>query len=599
VPNNPSFTPSLISLSLTLSEFNASCASVQSNITTGSTAIIHKGIVYATSPNPTINDTILYNIENTTNYNSIFSGMDIRNAYYIRAFATTVSGPVYSNEITINHALSTSSDTVPPESGSPVNDDDTIMTANSDPNTLQEVFDNLQGDGTEQNPYIITRDWDLQAMSQNLNAYYILGNNIDARGTQYWNTGEGFSPIGNELAPFTGVFNGNGYAILGLTINRDTETRIGLFGSIESSQIKDITLIENTIIGYESVGGLVGYMEGNSAIDNVIITGISWARFGFYGGGIVGRLEGGTIKNGITFGQVHGSGNVIGGLVGYMLGGQIYESTSFADIDGGYAIGGAIGDMEGGQVFNSCAAGNILAESTLGPAKTGESAGGFVGVMSGGDIYNSHSTGNITANNSAGGFVGTAMNEAHIQNSHATGDVTILSNTGGGFVGTGMNEAHIQNSYATGNIIFKNINELSQLPLDSLELSQPTLASPEFSQFGGFIGSNINAVLYNNYSSGEVIYDAIGLTNPQTKGFVGYIEFSDSDIENMNRNNYWNIETSNQTSSLGNALGKTSFQMSQTETFEMWDFNSIWSILEGISLPTLRNSSTCQFTCFE
>lgn len=49
----------------------------------------------------------------------------------------------------------------------------------------------MTGSGTQADPYIISDVDDLQAMSDDLTAYYELGGDIDASATTGWNGGAG------------------------------------------------------------------------------------------------------------------------------------------------------------------------------------------------------------------------------------------------------------------------------------------------------------------------------------------------------------------------------------------------------------------------
>ncbi|MBS4021443.1 MAG: hypothetical protein KGZ79_03340 [Dethiobacter sp.] len=46
--------------------------------------------------------------------------------------------------------------------------------------------------------------------------------------------GAGFLPIGNYNARFTGLFDGGGYRIMGLVINREQDGYVGLFGCVSA-----------------------------------------------------------------------------------------------------------------------------------------------------------------------------------------------------------------------------------------------------------------------------------------------------------------------------------------------------------------------------
>jgi len=66
----------------------------------------------------------------------------------------------------------------------------------------------------------ITNVAGLQAMQSNLSEDYVLGNDIDASNTINWNSGAGFVPVGTLASSFMGSFDGNGFTITGLYINR-------------------------------------------------------------------------------------------------------------------------------------------------------------------------------------------------------------------------------------------------------------------------------------------------------------------------------------------------------------------------------------------
>ena len=78
--------------------------------------------------------------------------------------------------------------------------------------------------GTYHMIYDITQ---LQAMEDNLAWDYRLANNIDASATVSWNGGDGFDPVGNLGSEYTGSFDGAGFIVSNLTINR-AELHIGL-----------------------------------------------------------------------------------------------------------------------------------------------------------------------------------------------------------------------------------------------------------------------------------------------------------------------------------------------------------------------------------
>ncbi|OYT16053.1 MAG: hypothetical protein B7C24_09850 [Bacteroidetes bacterium 4572_77] len=96
------------------------------------------------------------------------------------------------------------------------------------------------GTGTPDDPYQIENFDNLVWLSENtsaLNKSYIQTADIDAIESADLNNGEGFLPIGTYIPcfleyAFSGVYDGKGFAISNLVINRPDSTYQGLFGCI-------------------------------------------------------------------------------------------------------------------------------------------------------------------------------------------------------------------------------------------------------------------------------------------------------------------------------------------------------------------------------
>ena len=128
------------------------------------------------------------------------------------------------------------------------------------------------GNGTENNPYIITNADQLLALSNLVNGgrnfqgvWFALGDDIQLDQTKNW------LPIGTEKNKFKGNFNGNNHYIKGLYFNDTSAMYVGLFGYTEQSIIRNIKISsENSILmGYGCVGSIVGRMN-NGIIENCI-----------------------------------------------------------------------------------------------------------------------------------------------------------------------------------------------------------------------------------------------------------------------------------------------------------------------------------------
>ena len=126
----------------------------------------------------------------------------------------------------------------------------------------------------------------------------------------------GFTPIGDNsddtnATRFTGTFDGKGFTISNLYINRGSTNDTGLFGYISNSSVGSVRLVDAYVRGNNDVGGLAGNNSG-STIENCSVTGT--IRGTNTVGGLVGENFD-TIRNCYTTGNT--SGNVsIGGLVG-------------------------------------------------------------------------------------------------------------------------------------------------------------------------------------------------------------------------------------------------------------------------------------------
>ncbi len=201
-----------------------------------------------------------------------------------------------------------------------------------------------------------------------------------------WTTDLGWQPIGGRHNPFTGTFEGNGYTISNLRINRRTNNNIGLFGNTGvDSEIRNVGLLDVNITGDWRVGGLAG---GNSGeIRNSYTSGVVEGMLDNMGGLVGTNLAGGSIANSYSTCDISdnglGLGIHIGGLVGRNRGGVINDSYATGTVSGNAKVGGLVGlSDERGEIRNSYAIGLIV-------RKTGTEIGGLVGANSNDSTVNS------------------------------------------------------------------------------------------------------------------------------------------------------------------------------------------------------------------
>ncbi|MDO8262573.1 MAG: GLUG motif-containing protein [Gallionella sp.] len=203
----------------------------------------------------------------------------------------------------------------------------------------------LSGDGTI-TPYQLADIYGVQGMGSAgmLGNSYELANGINAAGTVNWNAGAGFVPVGNVTTSFTGQFDGLGYTISNLVINRPTTSYVGLFGYAVGSSIMNVGLVNSSVTGSSDVGALAGYSSGtigSSYVSGAAVLGNSSV------GGLVGYNFGSISNSYVSGGSVMGSSKV-GGLVGYNgLTATITNSYSTGKVTGSVNVGGLVGTNSG------------------------------------------------------------------------------------------------------------------------------------------------------------------------------------------------------------------------------------------------------------
>ena len=239
-----------------------------------------------------------------------------------------------------------------------------------------------------------------------------------------WTTGSGWQPIGHSYEdirnannnPFVAIFDGNGYTISHLMINRIRTTAVGLFGYAgNQSSIINIGLLNINVIGHHWVGGLVGANEG-------------------------------AITNSYATGAVTGTRHYadVGGLVGWNINpGSVTKSYAMVDVIGnsyGANVGGLVG-WNGNSITNSYATGSVTG--------TGDSAdvGGLVGYNnSSSRVTNSYAIGSVTGGRDAGGLVGYNSRSGRVTNSYWDKLTSGITTSAGG---EGKTTIELQSSTAT------------------------------------------------------------------------------------------------------------------------------------------------------
>jgi len=374
--------------------------------------------------------------------------------------------------------------------------------------------------GTVSDPYQIETLANLRWMSEQYIDWYGGGttnqkhfklmNDIDATETIQWNNGHGFRPIGIITQPtgylwFYGNFDGNNKTISNLysSANPGYEGG-GLFSRITgNSTIKDLTLENITISGYEHSGGIAGVITNSStgSIQNCTVSGNitgTASAGGLIGivysgttsiencksttditsvltGGIIGHFynsTGANILKCYSKGEIAGS-VVSGGLVGYIYSSSLtiencYSQASISSGDSGYA-GGLAGFIPSGsssQISKNYFAGRLNALGTLPEARVG----GLVGYMySGSTVENSlwdTQTSSVPASRPVGTNYGTLTNNSGLSSGQMR-TITNYSNRGWDMSTIWDINMHFNNGYPT----------LRTVPTPQIITSQVTASS--------------------------------------------------------------------------------------------------------------------------
>jgi hypothetical protein len=288
-----------------------------------------------------------------------------------------------------------------------------------------------EGYGYKDDPYQITNVEQLQEMNDELDAHYILMNDIDASDTKNWNNGQGFIPIGDFDALdidicFTGSLDGQNFIISDLTIqpNKGYSQAALFFAIADGCILRNIIVVGANVMRPVSGSGavLVGTIFARDINKEVLVEYCSTSGFVDGDGGFANKIY--SINGKVTVIGCFSTVDVIGkqGLGGFCGSVSVIESEGNVLIEECYSTGSVLGDaylggftggigLNSGKVTlrNCFSRGSIIANI--------EQAGGFIGGCYMNDesaelvIEDCYSTGNVTSPKTVGGFLGYRHND--------------------------------------------------------------------------------------------------------------------------------------------------------------------------------------------
>jgi hypothetical protein len=258
------------------------------------------------------------------------------------------------------------------------------------------------GNGTAEDPYQIEDWYRLDDVRNYLSSHFILISDLDSDSIGYTelasssaHEGKGWLAINGT---FVGSFDGQGYEICDLFINRPDESSVGLFGAVGTLGVIENVGVTGNVTGYDDAAGLVGRNLGtvsNSYSTCNVIGNLNV-------GGLVGKNDNseGTVTDSYATGNVTGGDDNVGGLVGWNREGSISSSYATGRVTGHDSVGGLVG-KNSDTANNSYATGRVTGNDNVGGLVGRNDNTGSPALVS-----DSYSTGSVTGSTHVGGLIG-------------------------------------------------------------------------------------------------------------------------------------------------------------------------------------------------
>jgi len=337
--------------------------------------------------------------------------------------------------------------------------------------------------------------------------------------------------------------------------------------------------VTGEVVGDRGIGGLVGDNAGNiiNCQSNSRVIGSSNVG-GFVGnhalaGNPYDGMYWGIIEHCFSIGDVLGSNDTIGGLVGGNSG-DIATSYSSCTAMGDSYVGGLVGENYGGTITDSHSTSTVTGQ--------GYNVGGLAGLNVYGDIIDSYSNGMISGDLCVGGLCGT--------NGELVYDIEGYWYNLGGTISNCYSNGRLTGNREVGGLVGGNVGWITNSYNMALVTGEDAVGGL-VGQNGGWVETQDEGSLYiagmltNCYSAGTV--EGCG----EVGGLVGndgYYTYSHDTIAGS----FWDVQTSGQEHSAGGE-GKTTAEMKTLSPFTNanWDFINTWDIGENQTYPYLRTHS--------
>ena len=303
---------------------------------------------------------------------------------------------------------------------------------------------------------------DLELVRNNLSGNYELSDNIDLSGVNW-------APIGNEVNPFNGTFNGNGFKISNLSMSKDNVDHLGLFGVVGKNSVIRNLKLENFNLNNQKAVGTCNFQENYNADKFIGPQQIHCSAGGLAGfsQGVIDSVE---ILGAST---IRGNANV-GGLVGIVGEGYLHQTSSVALVEenlnaNGGNFGGLVGYLRGMGAF-------VLSSYFRGTVRavTSNNVGGLIGLSTGGAVF-SYAVSDVSGNERTGLFIGNVDSGGKTRVGFSFASPVNADSNEGSFSGAGSEDALINVKFATfdpdndGCINAANSNRCEEIALADID----------------------------------------------------------------------------------------------------------------------------------
>lgn len=484
------------------------------------------------------------------------------------------------------------------------------------PDSIASVHDGMNGSGTQDDPYMVTDDYELQAIRHDPTAAYQLANGIDATGTSEW------AGIREVHAGHHSVTNNDTLYHAKIPLDYNTILYENKNNSFEELDIEDYEISEDGNITFINVPSNMARIEDKRANEGADLKYTFTKKTGFqpignsaensFNGSIDGNghtITGLTVNRRYT---LDGSPGISTGMIGHLSEDSTVENLAITNpnITGAIYVGslaGRIYDKQDKQetVAANASTGVIRNVDVSGAEVTGTRyVGSLIGSAQDGTIEDVTTDGSVTGNlnvggvagelggQDAGGLVSNVSSEATVRVEERTGGGIIGWNTGtveksvmtgtvrgssdvGGISGEIAARGTVTESYFTGEVDGNvNVGGVAGFAQGRLSDSYSAGRVNGSSEVGGLVGSANRIDISQSYATGQVTgSEKIG-------GIAGETQFEDSSFSSS----YWDRASTTQPSTEnGTILSSAEMQGSSvTTTMNGLDFGDTWRQSSGL-----------------